>query len=423
MDEVARIISGLAGTPTVLCVDDEKIILTSLQEQLRNNLTGIEIEIAESGEEGLEVLRDLIEENVLVPVVISDQLMPGMRGEEFLEKVHELCPETLNVLLTGQATADSVGAAVNRANLYRYIGKPWGEGDLKLTVREAIRAWGRARNLKQKEQELREAHEASLRFVPGEFLSALGKERLVEVREGHAVEANMQVVFADMRSFSKHAESLGSRPAFDLLNEYINILDTEFRAAGGFIAGLEGDGILALFPGPPADAVLAGIKAHHKLLEREQSESNQPNIQMGLAVHTGDLVLGTVGNSERLKCDVIGDPVNFCARLEGLTRQFDTPMIVSEDVAKAIGDDAKLRRIPAVQIKGREELCAVYEVLDALPEASKSSRLATLGQFDEAVQMFEAGNQEGASELFNNICDLDPTDQVTAHMIKLATLD
>ncbi len=420
MDEIDNIIKGLGETPTLLCIDDEKIILTSLQEQLRNNLPGVEIEIAESGEEGLEVLEELIAENVHVPVVISDQLMPGMRGEEFLEKAHELLPDALNILLTGQATADSVGAAVNRANLYRYIGKPWGEKDLTLTVREAIRAWGRARDLQLKEKELRESHEASLRFVPGEFLKALGKQRVADVQEGHAVEADMQVVFADMRSFSTHAEVLGSRSAFDLLNEYINILDTEFRAAGGFIAGLEGDGILALFPGNPRDAVQAGVQAHQKLLEREHSEGNRPVIQMGLAVHTGELVLGTVGNSERLKCDVIGDPVNFCARLESLTRQFDTPMLVSEEVANTLDGLADLRRIPAVPIKGREELCSVYEVLDALPEALKLSRLTTLPDYDEAMQTFEAGNLEEASEIIRKLCDADPSDQIAAHMLRVS---
>ena len=79
MGEVERIFAGLNKAPTILCVDDEKIILTSLQEQLRNNLNGVNIEIAESGEEGLEVLQDLLEDDIPVPVIVSDQLMPGMR--------------------------------------------------------------------------------------------------------------------------------------------------------------------------------------------------------------------------------------------------------------------------------------------------------------------------------------------------------
>lgn len=127
-----------SGKPVILCVDDESIVLSSLKEQLSAIVQGVRVEIAESGEEGLEVFAELIEEGRQVPVVVSDQMMPGMRGEEFLESIYLLSPDTLNVLLTGQATVDAVGTAVNRANLYRYIGKPWDEPDLQVTIREAL---------------------------------------------------------------------------------------------------------------------------------------------------------------------------------------------------------------------------------------------------------------------------------------------
>ncbi|SMP16511.1 response regulator [Shimia sagamensis] len=418
MDEIARVASSPDVTPTILCVDDEKIILTSLQEQLRNNLQGVAIEIAESGEEGLEVLQELIDGNVPVPLVISDQLMPGMRGEEFLEKTHAMLPDALNVLLTGQATADSVGEAVNRANLYRYIGKPWSEDDLILTIKEALIAWGRARDLRAKEKELRETHEASLRFVPREFLSVLGKQRVVDVEEGHAVEIEMQVVFADMRSFSIHAANLGPRQAFDLLNEYINILDAVFREAGGFIGGLEGDGVLALFPGTVDEAVQAGVAAQQILLERGRSTDIRPGIDMGLAVHTGVLILGTVGNSERLKCDVIGDPVNFCARLESMTRDFDTPMLISDEVASALKSKLSLRRIPDITVKGRESPTTIYEVLDALPASQKQARISTSVEFDAAMLALELGEHETARDMLVGICSTDTSDRTAKFLLQ-----
>ncbi|WP_319545926.1 response regulator [Ruegeria conchae] len=418
MDEIAHITSNLDATPTILCVDDEKIILTSLQEQLRNNLQGVAIEIAESGEEGLEVLQELIDDNVPVPIVISDQLMPGMRGEEFLEKTHAMLPDAHNVLLTGQATADSVGEAVNRANLYRYIGKPWSEDDLILTAKEALIAWGRARDLRTKDQELRASHAASLRFVPREFLSVLGKQRVVDVEEGHAVEIEMQVVFADMRSFSTHAANLGPKQAFDLLNEYINILDTVFREAGGFIGGLEGDGVLALFSGTVDDAVQAGISAQQALLERGRSTDNRPGIDMGLAVHTGELILGTVGNSERLKCDVIGDPVNFCARLESMTRDFDTPMLISDEVASTLTSKLSLRRIPGIMVKGRETPATVYEVLDALPASQKQARVFTSVEFNAAMDALEHGEHEMARDMLVEICSTDTSDRTAQFLLQ-----
>ena len=304
---------------TILCVDDERIILTSLKEQLRNALGDVSVETAESGEEGLEVIQELQETGALLPLVISDQLMPGMRGEEFLEAVHALAPDTLKVLLTGQATAEAVGAVVNRAGLYRYIGKPWSEDDLVLTVRQAVRAWLGERDLRRKDMELRETHEALLRFVPQEFLALLERERLADVALGDATQRSMMVVFADIMGYSRLTSELGARKAFDVLNEFVRTLDAVFREAGGFISGLEGDGVLALFPGSAEDAVSASVEAHHAL----RRLADEPGLGMGLAVHAGDLVLGAVGSPDRLKCDVVGDAVNFCARLEGLTRELD----------------------------------------------------------------------------------------------------
>ncbi len=419
MDELEGLGEHLKGRPTLLCVDDERIVLTSLQEQLRNSLPHVTIEIAESGEEGLEVLEDLMTDGVAVPVVVSDQLMPGMRGEEFLAKVHERSPSTLNILLTGQATADAVGAAVNQARLYRYIGKPWAENDLTLTVSEAIRSWASSVALRLKDEELRGTHEASLRFVPQEFLNVLGKKRLMDVREGLSVECSMQVVFADMRSYSTIASSLGPKPAFDLLNEFVNILELEFRARDGFISGLEGDGVLALFSSNADDAVRASVNAHRKLFERCQNGKNEPLFEMGSAVHSGTLIMGTVGNSERLKCDVVGDPVNFCARLESATRILETPMLISDRVASELAGDIPLRRIPGLRIKGRSETATVFEVLDALPAELTAARTLTLEKFNEAMAHFENGDAAKGRLCLSQVAERDPSDKTAQNLVGL----
>ncbi len=128
--------------PVILCVDDEKSILDSLKEQLRVQLdNSYPIELAESGAEALTVIEELFEDEYELGVIISDQIMPGMKGNELLKTVHEISPDTLKILLTGHADADAVGDAVNRAQLYRYIAKPWEPTDLVMTVKEAMRRY------------------------------------------------------------------------------------------------------------------------------------------------------------------------------------------------------------------------------------------------------------------------------------------
>ena len=134
--------------PVILCVDDERIILSSLKAQLHNNLSAdFQIEVAESAEEALEIIQELITEKIEIPVVIADQIMPGMKGDELLTKIKALSPQSLTIMLTGQASADAVGKAVNKAGLFRYLSKPWDEDDLILTIQSALDSYTHQNNL------------------------------------------------------------------------------------------------------------------------------------------------------------------------------------------------------------------------------------------------------------------------------------
>ena len=141
--------------PAILCVDDEKMILVSLKEELKRNFgDSYTVETVESGEEALELIEEFQEDEVELPIVIADQLMPGMKGDELLINVHQQLPKTLKILLTGQAGAEAVGNAVNYAKLYRYISKPWQETDLTLTVSEALRSYFQDKKLEEQNTEL-----------------------------------------------------------------------------------------------------------------------------------------------------------------------------------------------------------------------------------------------------------------------------
>ena len=139
--------------PAIICVDDERVVLISLRDQLTHHLgKQYDIELAESGEEALEMFEELREDGIEVPVIISDQLMPGMMGDELLKQIHIQSPKTLKIMLTGQASVEEVGNAVNQARLYRYIAKPWHETDLSLTIKEAIRSYDRDKQLADKNE-------------------------------------------------------------------------------------------------------------------------------------------------------------------------------------------------------------------------------------------------------------------------------
>lgn len=147
----------------IICIDDEEVVLESLKEQLKRNLPIDKtclIEVVDTGEEALNIIEELKADDIDVALVISDQIMPGMLGDELLVEVHDRHPEILKILLTGEASTEAVGNAVNKANLYRYITKPWDELDLALTVTEALRRHQQETQLADQNRALREVNRA-----------------------------------------------------------------------------------------------------------------------------------------------------------------------------------------------------------------------------------------------------------------------
>ena len=115
----------------ILCVDDEKIILDSLRKQLKN-IYGNKYyyEFAENADDAFEIVEELVSDSLDVLVIVSDWLMPGMRGDEFLVRIHNKFPKIVKIMLTGQADEDAIHNAEENANLHRCIYKPWTESEL-----------------------------------------------------------------------------------------------------------------------------------------------------------------------------------------------------------------------------------------------------------------------------------------------------
>lgn len=126
---------------TIICIDDDRLILNSLRDQLQRIIDDTyDIEVAESGGEALELFTELEVDQIAIPLVICDQNLPDMGGDSLLSYLQIQYPKTRKILLTGEANLDAVIHAVNSANLYRYIAKPWDETDLKLTVKAALKS-------------------------------------------------------------------------------------------------------------------------------------------------------------------------------------------------------------------------------------------------------------------------------------------
>ena len=123
----------------IICVDDEVIILDSLKKQLKRKFGDRFIyEVAESAEEAWELIEELNADGIEVIVIVSDWLMPGTKGDEFLTQIHQRFPEVIKVMLTGQADETAIERARQEANLHACLYKPWTEEELTQIITTAI---------------------------------------------------------------------------------------------------------------------------------------------------------------------------------------------------------------------------------------------------------------------------------------------
>lgn len=142
----------------ILCVDDEPSILDTLEIEISKVFQEEDylIEVAESGEEALELIDELLEQEYEIAVIISDHIMPNLKGDELLQQVHDKLPNTLKIMLTGQADVQAIGNVINYAQLYRYIPKPWNSEELRLIIKEAVHSYLHEKMMSEQHEKLKQ---------------------------------------------------------------------------------------------------------------------------------------------------------------------------------------------------------------------------------------------------------------------------
>jgi class 3 adenylate cyclase len=274
-------------------------------------------------------------------------------------------------------------------------------------------------DLDRRNRDLSELNLAMRRFLPDAFLSLLRRGTVKDIARGDSTELEMTVLFSDVRGFTTLSERLGSRGAFDLINRYLERVEPAIHGNRGFISQYYGDGIMALFHTGADDAVRCAVEMQ-RALERFNEGRDEP-LGIGVGLNTGRLMLGTIGGGERLACNVIGDPANLAARIEGMTRMYGARVLLSEATAAKLSPGGpRLRRLDRVVAKGKTQALTLYEVLDADPPALRDQKLATLPRFEAALDELAAGRFEVAAEGFEAIARGCPDDAVAAALARRA---
>ena len=261
-----------------------------------------------------------------------------------------------------------------------------------------------------------EINRAYSRFVPQEFLRLLGQQNIINVELGDHVLREMTVLFSDIRSFTSLSEKLSPKENFQFINSYLRVMGPVVREHNGFIDKYIGDAIMALFPTPEdgfraAVAMLQALKEFNAQRVREGSTE----IGIGIGINTGELMLGTIGEHNRMEGTVISDTVNLASRLEGLNKFYGTSLITTLATMQTYAPAGyEYRKLGLVHIVGKKEPVAVVEVFSPETDALFDARLRNVKRFHEGVELYQRADFAGAARLFQEVLEDVPGDQVPA---------
>ena len=204
------------------------------------------------------------------------------------------------------------------------------------------------------------------RFVPHEFLDFLGHTDISQVLVGDSTAADMTVLFSDIRSFTTLSEGMSPKENFEFVNEYLHVVTPVIYRNGGFVDKFIGDAVMALFHQGADNACRCALEmqeAIEQYNEKRAEEGKQP-VHSGIGIHTGSVMLGTVGDEKRLQTTVISDAVNLASRIEGLTKEYGRPVLISEAVVNSLEapKELSLKCLDSVSVKGKAEEVTIYQL-------------------------------------------------------------
>ncbi len=253
------------------------------------------------------------------------------------------------------------------------------------------------------------------RFVPRELLNFLEKESIVDIQLGEQVQKRMTVLFSDIRSFTTLSEKMTPQENFNFINSYLKRVGPIIRKNKGYIDKYIGDSIMALFPANADDAISAALEIQNEVCKYndDRSKAGYNSIKIGIGLHTDELMLGTIGEEERMEGTVISDGVNLASRVEGLTKYFGISVAITAKTIKNLKEPKKFsyRYLGNLRVKGKMDFVAIFEVLDK--ENSSCRKIETRNIFENGIKHYYKKNFDKALECFGKILIIDPDDEAS----------
>ncbi len=377
----------------ILLIDDEVDNLNVLAELLKDEYN---IFVAESGAKGLEIIQ-----NKHIDLIITDQRMPEMTGVQMLKKTVDDHPDTIRMILTGFTDVNAIIDAINSGQVYRYITKPWNEGELRITIKQGLEKYELSNKVKrlideltQKNEELTQlnlslekkveertrevidAHEQIANMhkeMLYRFMSPLVADKLLasggDAAQLTSTRKNLTVFFSDMRGFTSLTDSIEPEELCGILNEYFTEMTKIIYKYEGTLDKFMGDGIMVFFNDPLEQkdhakrAILMALEMQDRMKELEThwyDKGVETPLGIGIGIATGYVTVGNFGSDQRMDYTIIGSHVNLSSRLQHEAEGGE--IVVSHRTFVQVKDVIEYEELGEITVKGIHNPVKIYRI-------------------------------------------------------------
>lgn len=409
---------------TLLFVDDEPNVLSSLKRVLYNKQ--YRTYFVQGAQEALDLL-----EKETVDVIISDLRMPGMDGFELLQKVEKRYPNIVRLVLSGQMDTQSILKAINDGKIYGFIVKPINKIKLNLVIGQAIEYFNLLQEkrdflkileehnqlLEKVIKELSEAAADVAKGIYGDLLPVKNRDKfgqlfksfntmvqglkerdfirntfgryvdheiakeLMKRPEAARLGGDRRVVtvfMADLRDFTPFSQSRDAEEILSILNRYYSFVIEIIQKHKGIIVDFYGDGMLAFFDplngsilSSIRDALFCAFQMQNKMGEfnKKNLSKGLPNLNIGIGINCGEVVVGNIGSETRAKYGIVGAPVNITNRIQSVANPGE--VIISDSLYDYMKEELSIKKSFQAKLKGVEEISTLH-VLEGYREDKSS---------------------------------------------------
>ena len=265
---------------------------------------------------------------------------------------------------------------------------------------------------------MRNSLKAFQSYIPAELV-----RQLIQQGEGATLggrERTLSILFADIANFTTISENMDPEALMLQLSDYLGMLAETIRLNHGTVDKYLGDGVMAFWGAPVSSeqhaihACQAALNCSKGIQEMNRSwelKGKKP-FWSRFGIHTGVTLVGNLGSQSRMNYTVVGDSVNLASRLEGVNKIYGTEIIVSSDTRDGAEREFIFRPLGSVAVKGKKQEVEIYELVESIKQATEE-QIQFSGEFTTALSLFQAGDFQGAKNLFTKIADQYPTDHPT----------